>query len=67
VRFFSDGETGAIGTAPIAVVDGHNVASVTISRLPVGVNTVTAVYAGDDNFGGSTAGSPVAQIVSERR
>lgn len=67
VQFFREGEPGAIGSAPIAVVGGTNVAIFTTSRLPRGAHTITAVFEGDDNFGGSTARLPVTQTVSSAK
>jgi hypothetical protein len=67
VHFFREGEPGAIGSAPIAVVGGTNVATFTTSRLPRGGHTITAVFEGDDNLGGSTARLPVTQTVSSAK
>ena len=54
------------GTAKLATatLNGSGVASYATSALPVAPNSITAVYAGDSNYGGSTS-VPVIQVVLE--
>ena len=61
-----DGETVAFMIGTIAVGAGTlsgGTASFTTSTLPMGTYSMTAVYAGDLSFAGSTS-SPVAQVVN---
>lgn len=55
---FLDGNTG-IGTAPL----NAGVATLTVNTLAAGVHTLTASYAGDGNFGGSTSPEVSTTIV----
>jgi sugar lactone lactonase YvrE len=61
---FKQGST-VLGTAAInsATATGSTgVATLTLTNLPVGTDSVTAVYAGNSNYAGSTS-SPVVQTV----
>ena len=49
----------AIGTASIS----GGTATFASTTLPVGTNTITAVYGGDTNFTGSTATVPISEVV----
>ncbi|HWH11914.1 MAG TPA: Ig-like domain repeat protein [Solirubrobacteraceae bacterium] len=60
VSFYLDGSSTPVATVPL--VSGH--ASVTLSGLPVGAHTVTAVYGGDSKFLGSSTAAPVAFTVT---
>ena len=57
VQFFTN---GAALSDPVTLVAG--VASISTAQLPSGSNTVTAVYAGDTNFQGST--NSLVQVVT---
>lgn len=65
VTFFSD--RTVLGTAPLAATaTGTNMqASWPTSTLPVGNHSITAVYMGDTNFGGSTS-LPLRQSVQQQ-
>src|SRR5882762_1439870 len=58
---FHDGNTG-LGTAPLNAV---GVAALTINTLTAGAHSLTASYAGDGNFGGSTS-IPVSTTIASR-
>ena len=58
---FNDGNTG-LGTAPL---DAADIATLTINTLSAGAHSLTASYAGDENFGGSTS-APVTTTVANR-
>jgi hypothetical protein len=51
---FKNGGT-ALGTGTLSTVGGVQVASYSTSTLPVGPNSITAVYGGDTNNAGSTS------------
>jgi len=51
---FMEGTT-VLGTAPLAVADGSQKASLTVDGWHGGNHTVTAVYGGDTSFSGSTS------------
>ena len=55
---FSNGST-SLGSSPVS----SDTASLTITTLPVGTSSITAVYSGDGNFTGSTSNS-VSQVVN---
>ena len=62
VTFIADGDQAhPLGTV---TVDGSGVATVTSTVLAVGNHTVTASYAGDDDFLNSVAASGVSQTVT---
>jgi hypothetical protein len=50
---FSNGST-SLGSVTLS---GTNVAALTITSLPVGTDSITAVYSGDSNFTGGTSNS----------
>ena len=56
---------GAI-TLGTATLDGNGRATFTTTALEVGSHTITAVYAGDANFNGSTS-APLAQDIARAR
>jgi uncharacterized protein (TIGR03118 family) len=58
---FHDGNTG-LGAAPLNAV---GVAALTINTLTAGAHSLTASYAGDGNFGGSTS-TPVSTTIASR-
>jgi len=51
--------TTTIGTATL---DGTGAASITVSNLPIGNSSISAVYSGSTNFSGSTS-STITQVV----
>ena len=55
--------TSAVGTGTLATVGGSQVATLTSSTLPVGSDSITAVYGGDANNGGSTSNT-VTQVIT---
>ncbi len=55
---FSDGGT-SLGSSPVS----SDMATLTTTTLPVGTDSITAVYSGDSNFTGSTA-SALSQVVN---
>ncbi|HZR28696.1 MAG TPA: Ig-like domain repeat protein [Terriglobales bacterium] len=57
---FYDGST-ALGTGAL---NGSAHATLTTTTLPAGTRSITAVYAGDTNFSGSTS-SPITQTVTQ--
>ena len=69
------GATAGAATGNVSFMDGtttlksvslaNGTATFSASSLAVGSHTITAVYAGDANFGGSTAGNPVTQVVNQ--
>ncbi len=59
---FLDG-TATIGTASLAVVGGNDQAALTVSSLPEGTDSITAVYGGDANYPGSTS-AVLVQLVN---
>ena len=61
---FLDGQT-LIGTEPLAVVAGEDVATLPTSALTGGTHIITAVYSGDDNFAPSVTTTPVNQVVTQ--
>lgn len=54
------GSASLAGTAANATAPAGGTASLSTTGLPAGTNTVTAIYGGDGNYGGTT--SPVAMI-----
>jgi hypothetical protein len=60
---FYDGST-ALGSGTLAVVDGTDQATYTTATLSVGSHNITAVYAGDSNFDGSSSAA-LGQTVSQ--
>jgi hypothetical protein len=56
---FSNGST-SLGNVSLS---GSNVAALATTALPLGTNTITAVYSGDSNFTGSTSNS-VNQVIN---
>ncbi|HEY6471930.1 MAG TPA: Ig-like domain-containing protein [Acidimicrobiales bacterium] len=61
---FYDGDT-LLGTADLNQTAGNDQATISVSNLPVGSDSLTAVYQGDDfvTFAGSGS-SPVTEVVS---
>jgi hypothetical protein len=55
-----------VGSAPVAIVNGEHVASVSIGAPPAGTYAVTASYSGDANFLASLS-TPVSHVVNSRR
>lgn len=60
---FSDGAT-VLGTGTLSASGGAIIATYTISGLAVNSHTVTAAYAGDDNFTGSSSAA-LSQTVNK--
>jgi Bacterial Ig-like domain (group 3)/NHL repeat len=56
---FLNGST-SLGTSPVS----GGVATLSISALPVGTDSITAVYSGDSNFAGATSAA-VSQVVQQ--
>ncbi|HEX3541972.1 MAG TPA: Ig-like domain-containing protein, partial [Acidimicrobiales bacterium] len=61
VSFYLNGSTTPIATVPLST-DGT--AKFTTAALPAGVNTVTAIYSGDNNFGPSGTTTDASTTVS---
>lgn len=59
VSFFADGNL--IGTVS---VNGSGLASLTISDLPLGINSITADYSGDGTYPAATSGGPVTVTIA---
>ncbi|MFZ0216716.1 MAG: Ig-like domain repeat protein [Candidatus Dormiibacterota bacterium] len=59
---FKDGPA-TLGTGTLSVVDGEDEATLTTSSLSVGQHSITAIYGGDGNFGGSTS-TALNQVVT---
>jgi hypothetical protein len=57
VSFFSG--TTPLGTTALAVVSGNDQATLTVSNLAVGTDSITATYSGDANYATSTKTVPV--------
>ncbi len=60
---FMDGDA-VLATVDLSVVDGVSQAAFTTSDLALGVDTITAVYGGDDSEAGSTS-SPLTLTVQQ--
>ncbi|MGO9917427.1 MAG: Ig-like domain repeat protein, partial [Isosphaeraceae bacterium] len=64
VTFYNNGT--AIGTAPLSVVNGQDVASLSIATLSTASHSITAAYTGGDtNFSPSTPSAPITQAVNK--
>ncbi len=61
---FYDGST-QIGQSQLALVNGQDQASVSVSALSVASHSISAVYAGDSNFTASTSGTVSQTVNSE--
>ncbi|HEX3794495.1 MAG TPA: Ig-like domain-containing protein [Acidimicrobiales bacterium] len=61
---FSDGST-VLGSAPVALVSGKYVATLSETSFAVGTHNISASYSGAPNYSGSSTASALAQIVSK--
>ncbi|HEX3840160.1 MAG TPA: Ig-like domain-containing protein [Acidimicrobiales bacterium] len=59
---FSNGST-LLGTGTLAAGGGGDQASLVVSSLPVGSNTITATYSGDTSYGTSSTTHAATQVV----
>lgn len=60
VNFFDDG--AQIGSASLATVGGQQKAVLTTSAVAIGNRSITANYAGDTNFAGSTSSAVIEYV-----